>query len=284
MEVIKSHDFREGGEQANEVLRLHDKELGENERKYLKVREKRAKTLKIIEGLTGLKFDVFRKGEAHVAAFITVAGKETYIAEHTLDDPVWAAYAAYHEAMHKKTSNFMTMGKHAFIKHDYFEAVNEELKGTDVQLGEFNVCEGFTDALTADAHGEHANSGYNHHEVPAAEKLEELCTEMTGASLMEAFKSNDVALFHLRLERLGEVLLMRKAFDDFAKQDEELEEMRPQVLEKIQVLKPIVTTTEEAERFVGKIVAECVALERVEGYFRRDENLSSVSASAGMLS
>jgi len=284
MDVTKSQHFGEAGEQAEKVLRLHGNALASDERKSLEVQQKRARTLAIIENLTGLKFDVFRKADPRIAAFITVAGKETHIAEQTLDDPVWAAYAAWHETMHKKTANFMNMGKYRFLGHDYFETVNEEIGDSNIQLGNFSVVEAFTDLLTAQEHGEHPNSGYLEREVPAAEKLEELCLKMTGNSLAEAFRMNNVALFHQRLERLGEVLLMRKAFDDFAEKDRGLEGFREQMEQKMKDLKPIVKTVEDAERFVGKMIAECIAIKEKRVYFGLDENLSSLSASGGMLS
>lgn len=285
MEVMTSQNFREAGEQAKDILRLHGNALDQEARRGLKVNALRAENLRKIEGATGLKFDVFRKGESHVAAFITVAEQKTYMAEHSLDDLGWAMYAAKHELKHKQTKDFMQLGNEKItVFSDQYEALDEELRGLGVQMESVNWIEGFTDLLTARENGEHHNSGYGDHEVPAAEKLDDLCIAMTGASLAEAFNTNDVPLFTSRLRRLGEALLMKKVYEELALQDPEVEGMRTDIELKMKTLKPLVADKKDAERAVAKMIAEHIALKQIRRYVGLDENLSSVPAPAGMLS
>ena len=170
------------------------------------------------------------------------------------------------------------------VFEDQYDVLKEELRALDVDIAGVNWIEGFTDLLTAREIGVHSQSGYADREVPAAEKLDDLCIEMTGASLAEAFNLNNVPLFTSRLRLLCEVLMMSKAYKKFASQDEEVSGMKGEIYVKIQTYRPIVESREEAEKAVAKMIAECVALKRIRRYVGRDENLSSVPAPAGMLS
>ncbi len=284
MEVMTSQNFREAGEQAKDILRLHGNALDEEARRGLKVNALRAENLRKIEGATGLKFDVFQKGEPHVAAFITVAEQKTFMAAHSLDDLGWALYAAKHELKHKQTKDFMRLGNEKItVFSDQYEALDEELRGLGIEMENVDWIEGFTDLLTARENGKHHNSGYGDHEVPAAETLDRLCVEMTGASLAEAFNMNNVSLFTSRLRRLGEVLLMKKAYEELAIEDQEIEGMRSDIEQNMKNLQPIVESKKEAERAVAKMIAEHIALKAVRRYVGLDENLPSVPAPAGML-
>lgn len=285
MEVMTSRDYREAGEQAEETLRLRGHALDHESKRGLKVGALRAENLKKIERATGLKFDVFRKGEPRVAAFITVAEQKTYMAEHSLDDLGWAMYAAKHELKHKQTKDFMRLGNEKItVFSDQYDALDEELRKGGIVMENVNWIEGFTDLLTARENGKHHHSGYSDHEVPAAEKLDRLCVEMTGASLAEAFNMNNVPLFTSRLRRLGEVLLMRKSFDELARRDGEIEGMRGDIELKMKTLQPIVPCREDAEKAVAKMIAEQVALKAVRRYVGLDENLPSIPTQGRMLS
>jgi len=284
MEVMKSHDYREAGEQKQDILRLHGKDVDPETKRHLEVEVLRTQNLKKVESATGLKFDVFQKGEPNVAAFITVAEQKTFMAAYTLDNLGWSMYAAKHELKHKQTKDFMSLGNQKItVFADQYDALDEELKGMNIEIGGVDWVEGFTDYLTARENGTHENSGYSY-EVEAAKNLDGLCLEMTSSSLAEAFNMNSVPLFTSRLRRLGEVLMMRKAFEEMASQDEEVDGMRSEIEAKMKNLKPIVSSKEDAERVVTKIIAENVALKQVRRYVGLDENLSSVSPAAGMLS
>ncbi len=285
MEVMQSQHYREAGEQAKDVLRLHATALDQKEKRSLEVDILRAENLKKIEGATGLRFDVFRKTDPHVAAFITVAEQQTFMAEHSLDNLGWAMYAAKHELKHKQTKDFMQLGNEKItVFSDQYNALDEALNGVGIDMKSVNWIEGFTDLLTAREIGEHANSGYNDHEVPAAEQLDDLCVEMTGASLAEAFNMNNVGLFTARLRQLCEMLMLKKAYEHLAAQDKDAAALRSDVEAKIITLRPIIHSKEDAERAVGKIVCECIALKEVRRYVGLDENLSSLSTPSGMLS
>ncbi len=281
MEVIRSQHYQEAGEQAQDILRLHAQDLDRNDQRSLEMDVLRAENLKKVENATGLTFDVFTKGDPHVAAFITVGEQKTFMAMHTLDNLDWAMYAAKHEQMHKRTKDFMQLhDRKITVFEDQYDVLDETLRGLGVEMDSVNWIEGFTDLLTARAHGEHSRSGYREREVPAAVKLDDLCVEKTGVSLAEAFLQNNVALFTSRLRRLTEVLLMEKTFDDLAKQDSAIEAMRGDFAEKLAGVKPMILSREDAEKAVTKIIAECVALKQIRGYVGRDENFSSVPAQA----
>lgn len=285
MEVVESQHYRDAGEQAKETLRLHGEALDKNRKRSLEVDVMRAENLKKVERATGLTFDVFRKGDPRVAAFITVGEQKTFMAAHSLDDLGWALYAAKHERKHKQTKDFMQLGdKKITVFEDQFDVLKDELRTRQVDLEGVNWVEGFTDLLTAREVGTDSQSGYADREVPAAEKLDDLCIEKTGASLAEAFNLNNVALFTSRLRRLSEVLMMEKAFEHLASQDDEVADMRGEIAAKMRSYQPILESNEDAEKAVGKMIAEAVALKQIRRYVGQDENFSSVPKPAGMLS
>lgn len=285
MEVMESKDFRKWGRDAADIQRHHAKELDQEAKRSLEVDVVRAKNLAKIEAATGLTFKVFAKGEPHVAAFVRVDNLETYMASHSLDNLDWAIYAAKHELKHIQTKDFMRLhDKPITVSEDQYDVLDDALKSLDVDMKHVDWVEGFTDMLTARENGEHSNSGYNDHEVPAAEKLDSLCLEKTGISLADAFNANNVPLFTARLKRLCEVLLLEESFDELAEQDVEVAGMRTEVKVRMDAYKPIVQTKDDAEKFVAKMVAECLALKQIRRYVRPDEKLSSVSTPAGMLS
>ncbi len=285
MEVIESQHYREAGEQAKDILRLHGKALDQNQKRSLEVDVLRSENLKKVESATGLKFDVFQKADPHIGAFITTGELKTFMAAHSLDHLDWAMHAAKHELKHKQTRNFMQLGdKKITVFEDQFNVLKDELRTMQVDLEGVDWVEGFTDLLTVEENGFSTKSGYADREIPAAEKLDELCMKMTGASLAEAFNMNNVSLFTSRLRHLSEALMLQKTYEHLAEEDDDIADMRGEVEEKIKTLKPMAESKEDAEKAVGKIIAECIALEQVQGYFGRDENLSGVSTPAGMLS
>lgn len=285
MEVTKSQDFRQAGEQAQDILRLHGDALDSNQKRSLELDVLRSQNLKKVERATGLKFDVFQNADPHIAAFITVGEKKTFMAAHSLDNLEWSIHAAKHELKHKQTCNFMQLGdKKITVFQDQFDVLKDELQTLQVDIEGIDWVEGFTDLLTVEENGFATKSGYADREVPAAGKLDNLCIKKTGASLAEAFNMNHVPLFTARIRRLCEVLLLEKAVKHLANRDHEIEEMQPEIEAKLATLKPMADSKEDAEKAVSKIIAECIALKQVRGYFGRDENLSGVSAPGGMLS
>ncbi len=285
MEVTTSQQFREAGEQAKDILRLQGNSLDFKGKRSLELDVLRASNLRKVEEVTGLKFDVFEKADPHIGAFITVADQKTFMAAHSLDDLEWALFAGKHELKHKQTKDFMQVGNSKItVFSDQYDVLDQELQDMGIDMKSINWIEGFTDLLTAREIGKKSTSGYADHEVPAAEKLDALCLEKTGASLAEAFNANNVPLFTSMLRGLCESLMMEKAYDHLAGQDPEIESMRPQVKEKMKNYRPIVQSREEAEKAVSKMIAECVALQQIRRYVGLDENLSSVPAPAGMLS
>lgn len=265
MKTMASVDYHRTADQAEETLQERGEEMSRDERAGLELWQKREKTLRTIERLTGLKFNVFKDADLHMAAFITVADLNTNIAEASLDDGVWAAYAAWHEKMHHDTEAFMRHGDYAYLPGDHYDALKTTMAANDVQLGNVDLTEGFTDMLTAQEHGTHANSGYNDHKVPAAEKLEKICLAMTGESLARAFRKNDRGLFHRRLERLAKVLLMREKYEqviqngqsgEWGVSSEDMAALKPRVYVKMKAEKAVVDNPKSAEEMVKDFLEE----------------------------
>jgi hypothetical protein len=207
------------------------------------------------------------------------------MAAHSLDDLGWAMHAGKHELKHKQTCDFMKFGDEKItVFEDQFEVLKDAVREMGADLSGVNWMEGFTDLLTVRENGLATKSGYAQREIPLAKKLDDLCAEKTGASLAEAFNMNNVPLFTARLRGLSGVLLLEKAVDELAAQDEEIVEMGPEIRARLAELKPPARDRAEAEKAAAKVIAECVALEQIRGYLGRDENFSGVSTPGGMLS
>jgi|GEM_PF-2869284 len=277
MEVTASENFREAGDRAKEVLRLKGNALDDKARRSLELDVMRSENLKKVESATGLTFDVFEKADPGIAAFITVGEEKTYMAAHSLDNLAWALYASEHERMHKQTRDFMQLGTQKItVFEDQYDVLKDELQTMRVDLEGVNWMEGFTDLLTARKLGVESQSGYAEREVPAAEKLDNLCMEMTGESLAEAFLQNNVPLFTSRIRKLGGMLLMKKAYENLALKDPEIEEMRGEMETKMGDHKSIVESKEDAEKTVAKMIAESVAIKELRRYFSSGTHSHSI--------
>jgi|WetSurMetagenome_2_1015567.scaffolds.fasta_scaffold66075_3 hypothetical protein len=267
MEVTTSEKFLDEGQQAQEALRLHGNALDTKVRRSLEVDVMCSENLKKVESTTGLKFDVFENAKPGVAAFITVGEEKTYMGKHSLKNLEWALYAAEHEKMHKRTRDFMRLGNEKItVYEDQYDVLKDELQSMHVDLEGVNWMEGFTDLLTARKLGVESHSGYAEREVPAAEKLDDLCMEMTGESLAEAFLQNNVPLFTSRLRRLGGMLLMKKVYENLAIQDPEVESMRKEIELKMREPNLFVDSTEDAEKTVAKLITECMEIVKVRRF------------------
>lgn len=266
--VTESQAYRNAGERAGEILHSYDSVLTPEQKEYFLRLRKRVENHRKLEQATGIKIAVASDTEPHVAAFITTADKKIHMVDHTLDDYTWALYAANHEKMHEQTSAFFDLSYTFKLEESKYDALEEQLNAVDVDI-QTDWIEGFTDLATKLKHGKHENSGYNHVEVPAAEKLEKLCLEKTGVSLLDAFTSNNIHLFYSRLEKLSTALLLEKTYENMLqenpKEEGYLKDMKPDFMKRLKEVQPPADNEEEAEKVAVKILFEAEQLRRLGG-------------------
>jgi|GEM_PF-6979072 len=160
--------------------------------------------LKISANDTGL--------DSNVAAFVPTVEKEGYIVEHTLDNFDWALHAWRHELghikhLHQGTCDIELEEK---LSKQRLNTLQEIVGDEFGDIAKINLLEGFNDANTMHKHGANDNSGYNHLEVPAAKKLEQLCMKETGQSLVSAFDQGNMDFFYELLRRTCDIVRVKK--------------------------------------------------------------------------
>ena len=174
MSIVRSDDYRAAGAEAAEILLQQQEILSEENKIALSIQVKRTRVLRKVEALTGLRFSVDRKAPKGVAGYMLIATGEVSLAEESLDDEDWAKYVGYHEANHVHTQN-CHLDFEENVPADQFKALKDELAKKKINIKEINWTEGFNDLKTINTHGKNDNSGYLQKEVPAAEKLDDLC-------------------------------------------------------------------------------------------------------------
>jgi hypothetical protein len=259
METLSSRQYHEMGKGYADLTRFTEKKDPEIERII-----QREKMLSKIEAATGIKFDVITKHDSSnekAAAMVETGSKKAYVSEKTLDSDLnWALYAAHHERNHLKNGIF-EINPNKYLSYDHAALVAESI-GLD-DLMEVDLMEGFNDLITIGEKGKHQNSGYLKKDVPAAEKLEDLALEHTGESLLEAFKSGNLAMFYYRFKKLADCLLLLEAAGKreaqmrwIAKNKIQVFDVQKLVRERLSRTHISVTNTDDARDMVNKIMDE----------------------------
>lgn len=208
---MESRDYHEQDEKIQDLLELAAPALDHETRRFLKIQKRRRETLKRIESATGMKFRVANDNdvESNVAAFVATADKKGYMVEHTLDHADWALYAARHEAQHIHNSVF-DVDLERNMSEEQITVLREIVGNEFGDIADVNLVEGFNDLLTARKHGANDNSGYKDQEIPAAEKLEEICQREIGESLASAFDKGNMLYFYELLRRTCDIVRVKK--------------------------------------------------------------------------
>lgn len=147
--------------------------------------------------------------EKNVAAFVATAEKKDFMVEHTLDNYEWALYAWRHEGEHLHNGIFDVDLK-GNMSAQQIASLKEIVGGEHGDITRVNLVEGFNDLITKRKWGDHQNSGYNDEEVPAAEKLEQICQKEIGESLVKAFDSGNIDYFYELLRRTCDIVRIKK--------------------------------------------------------------------------
>lgn len=212
MRAIESKKFREQGEQAAEILRLNPN-LHAESREALEVRKRQSEVHRMIESRADIKLTVVEEGAPpNAAAFVehsAINGKlrQAYIVNGVLGNPDHALHAAKHEEMHI-VSGFTAIELRKELNDDQLRILQQRL-GIQNEDETFWL-EGFNELATIEDSGRDPNCGYNDEEVPAAQKLETLCMESTGVSLLATYKMGDKQRFYDRLRMLCDALLIEE--------------------------------------------------------------------------
>ena len=209
MEVIRSADMRKHRLDVKNALR-HNPELDEESRRRLELQMKMAEVHSKVESRAGIRLNtVMSGGPSHAAAFVSKSNieqgkQEAEIVVHTLNDPEHAIHAGIHEAWHIK-SRFTAIEMEKELHPEHLQLLQQTL-GIQ-ELDQTFWVEGFNELSTIQDVGKDANCAYNAAEVPAAQKLENLCIQWTGESLLGSYRSADKQSFYNRLRKLCDLLM-----------------------------------------------------------------------------
>jgi hypothetical protein len=254
METIKSDEFRKIGEQAEETLKNAEGLDSEYEQELV-LMVKRNEVKNKVQAALGVDFDIIIKHEnAHVAGCADIDQNKGYIALTSLDDVEKAKHIARHESIHLETK-ISDLPIENDMSKDHVKSMKKALNISDDDV---NLVEGFTEMLTAEKEGKMASCTYNQKEVPAAEKLENLCKQFTGYSLKEAFLSGKKTLFKYRMRKLADFLLCRDALTQFSREKAGLSSTRliQDVEDKMKQEIPVVKNHQDALQTVKKLYLE----------------------------
>lgn len=215
MEKISSADYRENEDGLRQSIELN-RQLGNEQTALIyETMLKRIETHRRIEESTGLKFDVIVGGlESNVAAFVDSESSLNGVSESTLDNPEFALHAARHEGEHRLNSIFKLPLKQ--ISPEDQQAICAEIDAKE--LDETELIEGFNELSTFRKHGANDNSGYAGHEVPLAEKIENLANQKLNISLLSIFRSGDAQKFVITLQQLAIKLRLGKKLGELMSQ------------------------------------------------------------------
>lgn len=241
---MESHDFHEQDEKIQNLLESPVVVLDDETRRFLKIKKQRMETLKRVEAVTGRKARVVHETEIdvkvvandnglnpnapandvavevhiaandnglkkNVAAFVATAEKKDFMVEHTLDNYEWALYAWRHEGEHLHNGIFDVDLK-GNMSAEQIASLKEIVGGEHGDITQVDLVEGFNDLITKRKWGDHQNSGYNDEEVPAAEKLEQICQREIGESLVRAFDNGNIEYFYELLRRTCDIVRVKK--------------------------------------------------------------------------
>ena len=198
-------------EESKAVLKEHGRSLSYEQAHAAIVNVKRHETLKKISAVTGHKLGVLEGGAANIAGVTDTASLKVGIRDdilvHNFDE---ALDVARHEIEHVETDMFFDMDEMLYLKGENLEAMRRFLQQQGIQMSETRWYEGATENSKAHKHGKNDNCAYNGCDVPAVEKLDQLCIDLTGASPMEAFKSRNKSAFKERIKAFSNVILARE--------------------------------------------------------------------------
>jgi hypothetical protein len=147
--------------------------------------------------------------EKNVAAFVATREKKDFMVEHTLDNYEWALYAWRHEGEHLHNGIFDVDLK-GNMSVQQIASLKEIVGGEHGDITQVNLVEGFNDLITRRKWGANDNSGYKDEEVPAAEKLEQVCQKEIGESLVSAFDKGNIEYFYELLRRVCDIARVKK--------------------------------------------------------------------------
>lgn len=215
MEKISSADYQDKSIDFRKSIELNRQIGNEQAAAFYEAALQRQETHRRIEEASGLKFDVIVGGlDSNVAAFVDSESSLNGISEATLDTPEFALHAARHEGEHRLNRIFK-------LSLNLIDPEDQQIlcqKLSIKELDEEKLIEGFNELSTFRKHGANDNSGYAAHEVPLAERLEELANQELGISLLEIFRSGDAQKFVISLQQVAIKLRLQ----------EELGELLPQ--------------------------------------------------------
>ncbi|MEZ4086896.1 MAG: hypothetical protein R3B71_00920 [Candidatus Gracilibacteria bacterium] len=209
MEVIRSADMRKYGQEIKDVIRQNP-EMDAQSRRALEVQKDLVEVHQMVERRTGHIINtVMHGGPKNAAAFVETSNiqsgkKEHNVDVHTLYDAEHALHAGMHEAWHVK-SRFTAIELEKELHPEHLELLQQTLGIQEVD--QIFWLEGFNELATIQDIGKDANCAYNAAEVPAAQKLELLCMQWTGESLLGSYRSADKQTFYNRLRKLCDLLM-----------------------------------------------------------------------------
>ncbi len=208
VEYKSSYDYIRQAEMLEEMV-SRDPEASFCAKEDLEIRKRKVDVLKSVEAVTGLRFDVMIRGPKNIGGMAKPEEGRVLIADYVLGSKEAGAAVkiAGHEKMHMDTK-ICELDFERRLKPNHLNVLKNFLGISRIEKEFF--MEGFTELLTARKYGFNSLCLYNENEVPAAEKLENLCMVNTGCSLAASFERGDEGEFFKRLEVLCEVLSVKE--------------------------------------------------------------------------
>ena len=199
---MHSGDYRKLGKEARELRLKHGHELDAEQYRDVEIQEKRSAVHAACESLIGKDIETVVDGApVNVAGFYTPADRKISGIAETYDDRDLALHVADHEdGHHIHMQNGVTKTNfEGILSAEQINVLGKALGMSDVNGT--NWMEGFNEIRTIKRRGRNSKIAYLLHEVPAAEKLETLCRDTLGRSLVLSFHS-DGPQFYDRLREL----------------------------------------------------------------------------------
>lgn len=253
-------------------------------------REHRIKTLKLFRSIAGENVKVANDvGDPHIAAFVPKTEAVARVTLETLDMPLeQVRKIAKHEYLHIRDlirgirQIDLERSLHLHRLHalnEAFEADGKEFAG---KIEDVNLIEGLTEARTALEEGKNCNCAYNHHEVPAVKALENLAIKKIGVSLISGYEIS-LETFYQRLKILSDRLILEKMAKNLRPEgvrfvlknagikdtmdENQLESLRPILLERIHFEKVIGEDMDDLRRIFGKFLQEALTVQGLQKFF-----------------
>jgi hypothetical protein len=214
MNIIESDQYRSRGQAAKEMLERNGHLLESGQKELLGITVRRAEVHRRLEDtVIGKKIAVANdNSEKNVGGFVTLDDNKIHITEEIMDDPDLAKKVAQHEDGHVEHNNagIRKIDFKENLEEEAYKTIKEYLAGYGFDLDQVNFIEGFNEAKTARKFGKNEKCAYNLKEVPAVERLEELCMKELGQSVIDAFTQNNIALVYELVESAVMVLSVKR--------------------------------------------------------------------------